>query len=127
MLKEIDIINNTSKKKWFNYNNGLHNFHTIVFTIIPSTITHVHEFHEIHKQNISFEPNDQNMLNEKIKTKWKVYENSTQSYYSIPSMVEALCSMSKKNYHTIPYLYYLWKCNLHEHQYSLYESNAKEI
>jgi hypothetical protein len=26
-------------KKWFNYNNGLHNFHTIVFTIIPSTIT----------------------------------------------------------------------------------------
>jgi len=26
--------------------------------------------------------NDQSMPNEEIKTKWKVYENSTQSYYS---------------------------------------------
>ncbi len=57
---------------------------------------HVHEFHEIHKQNISFELNDQNMPNEKIKTKWKVYENSTKSYYSIPTTIEASCSMSKK-------------------------------
>jgi hypothetical protein len=57
------------QKKWFNYNNGLHNFHIIVFTIIPSTITHVHEFHEFHQQNINFEPNDQNMSNENIITK----------------------------------------------------------
>jgi hypothetical protein len=60
------------QNKWFNYKNGLHNFHTIVFTIIPSTITHVHEFHKFHQQKISFEPNDQNMSNENSITKWKV-------------------------------------------------------
>jgi hypothetical protein len=62
------------QNKWFNYNNGLHNFHTIIFTIIPSTITNVHGFHEFHQQKISFEPNDQNMSNENIIIKWKVYE-----------------------------------------------------
>jgi len=36
------------------------------------------------------------MPNENIKTKWKIYENSTKSYYSILTMVEASCSMLKK-------------------------------
>jgi hypothetical protein len=37
-----------------------------------------------YQQNITFEHNDQNMSNENIKTKWKVYENITQSYSSTP-------------------------------------------
>ncbi len=69
------------QNKWFNYKYGLHNFHSIAFTIIPSTITHFHEFHEFYQPKITFEHNDQDMSNENIKTKWKVYENSTQSIF----------------------------------------------
>jgi UDP-galactopyranose mutase len=81
MIQGNCFYNQHKQKNKFNYNYGLHNFHTNVFTIIPSTITHFHEFYQ---QNITFEHNDQDMSNENIKTKWKIYENSTQSYSSTP-------------------------------------------
>jgi hypothetical protein len=37
-----------------------------------------------YQQKITFQHNDQDMSNENIKIKWKVYENSIQSYSSIP-------------------------------------------
>jgi len=84
----------------------LHNFHTIVFTIIPSTITHVHEFHEFHQQKINFEPNDQNMSNENIITKWKVYKTPHNPILLLSHNGQGFMFNDKENDHTILYLYY---------------------
>ncbi len=103
----------------------MHNFHTIVLTctIIPSVITHVHEFHEFHQQKINFELNNQDMPKRS-----KLNGKSMKTPHN-PILV-LLLQWSKLYVQWFLkmtlYLYYFWKNNFHNHQLSLNESHTKK-
>ncbi len=105
----------------------MHNFHTIVFTctIIPSIITHVHEFHDFHQQKINFELNNQDMPKRS-----KLNGKSMKTPHN-PILVPLL-QWSKLHVQWLKkwpdnfIFILLLKNNFHNHQPSLDESHTKK-